>query len=69
MNKELRKYMAKIGRKGGNAGKGKPKSRNKLEARANAKRAAAIRWGKEQKVKAEEFISGIIAPHGNQRWT
>jgi len=46
MNPAIRKYMAKIGRKGGKAGKGTPHNRDRREARANAKRAAKIRWEK-----------------------
>ncbi len=40
--KEARAYLAKIGRKGGKAARGKAKARSSEQAR----KAARVRWGK-----------------------
>lgn len=40
----VKAFLKEIQARGGRAGKGKPKNRDRKEARANAIRAAEIRW-------------------------
>jgi hypothetical protein len=44
LSKEARAYLAKIGRKGGKAARGKAKARSSEQAR----KAARARWGKKK---------------------
>ena len=46
MNAELRKYFAEIGRKGGQAGKGKSSEK--------CRKAAQVRWAAVKKAKEQE---------------
>jgi len=54
MNKVISEYFKEIGRRGGKAGKGKPKHRDTEEVRRNAAKAARIRWEKVQGQKQVE---------------
>ncbi len=47
----VKKYLAKIGAKGGKSGTGKSKARTKTQARA----AARVRWSKERIIKVPFF--------------
>ena len=63
MNVEASKYLAAIGRRGGKAGKGKAKARTKAQAR----KAAMVRWRKASGCKECELIGKRNCPdHGGE---
>jgi hypothetical protein len=46
LSDEMKRYFSELGRRGGMAGKGKPKKRDPEECRLNAIKASRARWDK-----------------------